>query len=363
MMQNALRLRSAVHKAGAVFAVVGAAVAIAACGSSSNSSASSSSGGSSAAAAGSGSSSTTAAKNNKHLTIAYLSFAVQNSYDAPMLAAAQAVAASNNATLKVFDANNSPTTQYSQFQDVITQGGYDGVITQPIESTNLIPLVKQASAKGIKVVNIDQILGPKLNTDADQAPGLSGNVAQVPTIIGHDLGVLTVQACAAKHYNPCKVGYLFDIKASALDVALRSGFDAATKGSPVKVVEEGQDFFTPAGGLKAVQQMMSADPSIQVISGTDQGIEGAAQDPAIKGKVTLVGYGGSAAGIAGVKAGTWYGTVVELPATEGRVGMQELIDAIREGKTFKGVNPYAGQLDGGLITKKNVSHFTGQWPG
>jgi ribose transport system substrate-binding protein len=90
--------------------------------------------------------------------IAYMSFAVANTYDAPMLAAAKEVAAANNASVTVFDANNSPTTQYSQLQDAITSGGYQGIITQPIESTNLIPLVQQAISKGIKVVNIDQIL-------------------------------------------------------------------------------------------------------------------------------------------------------------------------------------------------------------
>ncbi|MCL2420134.1 MAG: hypothetical protein FWD04_12655, partial [Conexibacteraceae bacterium] len=81
-----------------------------------------------------------AAAKGKHLSIAYLSFAVQNSYDAPMLAAAKRVAAANNASVQVFDANNSPTAQYTQFQDAITKGGFQGIITQPIESTNLIPL-------------------------------------------------------------------------------------------------------------------------------------------------------------------------------------------------------------------------------
>src|SRR5687768_7308261 len=48
------------------------------------------------------------------LQLAYLSFAVANSYDAPMLAAAQTAAANNNAELTVFDANNSPDTQFQQ---------------------------------------------------------------------------------------------------------------------------------------------------------------------------------------------------------------------------------------------------------
>ena len=118
-----------------------AALVLAACGSSSSSSSSTSSNATSSNAANAGS--------TKHLKIAYLSFAVANSYDAPMLAAAQAVAASNNASMTVFDANNDPNKQFSQLQNALTTGGYDGVITQPIESTNLIPLVQQAIGKKV----------------------------------------------------------------------------------------------------------------------------------------------------------------------------------------------------------------------
>jgi ribose transport system substrate-binding protein len=291
--------------------------------------------------------------------IAYLSFAVANTYDAPMLAAAKA----QNAGVTVFDANNSPTTQYSQLQDAITSGGYQGIITQPIESTNLIPLVKQAISKGIKVVNIDQILGTSLSTFQKQVPGLSGNVTFVPTELGNKFGALVVQACKANNLNPCNVGYLYDIKASALDVALRSGFDQAIASDPsVKVVAEGQDFFTPAEGLKAVQDMLQSNSSINLIAGSDQGIEGAQQANTSK-KVVLVGYGGSAAGIAGVKAGKWFGTVQQTPATEGRLGMEQVVAAAQSGTNSAAVDPLASLPNGGTITKANVSLFHPEWPG
>ena len=64
------------------------ALLVAACGSSSSSSSNTSTGG----GAGAG----------KQLKLAYMSFAVANSYDAPMLAAAQAVAGENNAKITVF---------------------------------------------------------------------------------------------------------------------------------------------------------------------------------------------------------------------------------------------------------------------
>ena len=112
----------------ALAAVVAAGLALTACSSSSSGTASTSATSSSTGASA------------KPVNIAYLSFAVENSYDAPMLAAAQAVASDNNATMKVFDANNSPQTQYAQLQDVINSGQYNGIIVQPIFGTGLIAL-------------------------------------------------------------------------------------------------------------------------------------------------------------------------------------------------------------------------------
>lgn len=331
----------------AAAAVLATALAVSACGSSGNSS----------------SGSSTSASSGKQLKIAYLSFAVANSYDAPMLAAAQAVAGDNNAKITVFDANNDPNKQFSQLQNVITSGGYDGIVVQPIESTNLITPVQDAIGKKVKVVNIDQIIGPRLDTVAKQVPGLTANVTFVPTDIGTKLGKLVVQACQQNNTGPCNVGYLYDIKASALDVAIRKAFNQAIAGTPsVKVVAEGQSFFTPAKGLSATQDMLQAKPDLSLIVGADQGIEGATQALGKK-KVILVGYGGSAAAVQGVQSGAWFGDVAQNPATEGRVGLQQLIQSIRTGKDFPAVNA-VNQLPGsGVITKANASQFHPEWPG
>ena len=340
-------------------ALAAAALALAACSSSPSSSSSSSTGNTSSQSAN--------ASNSKHLTIAYLSFAVENSYDAPMLAAAQAVASDNNATLKVFDANNSPQTQYSQLQDVITSGQYDGIILQPIFGTGLIPLVQQAIAKGIKVVNMDQVLGPNYATDAPQVSGLAANVMFVPTEIGTKLGDMVVQACQSKNLNPCNVGYLYDIKASALDVAISGAFNKAIAADPgVKVVAQGQSFFSPTEGLTAVQNMLQANANLNLIVGSDQGIEGGVQAVAAKhltDKVILVGYGASAAALAGVASGAWFGDVAQAPASEGRLAVLAMIKALRNGQESGGIDPVAQLPDNGLVTKANVSQFTAEWPG
>lgn len=346
--------RRRLRRSAALTAATLAGLALAACGSS----------GSTASNSASSSSSGSAAK---ALNIAYLSFAVENSYDAPMLAAAQAVASDNHATLKVFDANNSPQTQYSQLQDAITSGQYNGIIVQPIFGTGLTGLVKQAIGKGIKVVNLDQILGPDLSTSQPQVAGLSANVTFVPTDIGTKLGTLVVHACQAKNLSPCQVGYLYDIKASALDVAIHGAFAKAIAADPaVKVVAQGQSFFSPTEGLTAVQNMLQANPGLNLIVGSDQGIEGGAQalqTAHLTGKVILVGYGASAAALAGVSSGAWYADVAQAPASEGRLAVQALVAALRTGKSSGGIDPVAQLPNAGVVTKANVSQFTAEWPG
>jgi ribose transport system substrate-binding protein len=300
------------------------------------------------------------------MNIAYLSFAVDNSYDAPMLAAAQAVASTDGATLKVFDANNNPQTQYDQLQTVINSGQYNGVITQPIYGTGLLTLVQQAISKGIKVVNMDQILGAKLDTDQPQVPGLSANVTFVPTEIGAKLGQQVVAACASKKLSPCKVGYLYDIKASSLDEAIYGAFTAAIKGSPVKIVTYGQSYFTPTIGLSAVETMLQAQPGLNLIVGSDQGIEGAMTALTTVDKsdhVLLVGYGASAAAVAGIKSGAIFSDVAQAPASEGRLAVQALVKAIQTGQGSGAVDPVGGFPDAGVVTPGDVSQFTPEWPG
>src|SRR5262245_37203281 len=168
--------------------------------------------------------------------IAYLSFAVANSYDAPMLAAAKAVAKKQGASVTVFDAANDPKKQLAQLQTAITSGQYDGIIVQPIFGPQLIPTIKQAIKSGLKVVNIDQILGANPSTAAPPVPGMSGNVVFVQTEIGKKQGQLVAEACDALEAKPCKVGYLYSVKVSSLDTAIRKGFNQATAGHNVRVV-------------------------------------------------------------------------------------------------------------------------------
>lgn len=304
---------------------------------------------------------------DKTLEIAYLSFAVANSYDAPMLAAAQAAAAAGNAKLTVFDANLDPAAQTKQLQDAAASGKFDAILVQPLYGAGLIEDVKAAIAAGIFVGNVDQTLGSDFTTAESQVEGLSSNVAFVASELGRKIGELVVKACADA--NPCSVGYIWSVKAAALDGALKTAFDTATAVNPnIKIVAEGESFYTTALGLKASQDMLSAHPEINVIVSADQAITGAVQavaDAGLKDQVKLVGYGGGAVAFQGIKNGERFGTVMQMPATEGRLGVEHLIKAIRTGVPQPGLDPLASLPDGGVVTIENIDTFLplAEWPG
>jgi ribose transport system substrate-binding protein len=306
--------------------------------------------------------------NDKTLELAYISFAVANSYDAPMLAAAKAAAAAGNANLTVFDGNLDPATQTKQLQDAIASGKYDGIILQPVYGPALVPGAQQAISQGIAIGNIDQILGSDNTTAKSQVDGQLVNVVFVPSELGRKIGEMVVEACADT--NPCNVGYIWSVKAAALDQTLKQAFDKATSVNPnIKVVAEGESFYTTPAGLAAAQNMLSAHPEINVITGADQAITGAVQavkDAGVADKVKLVGYGGGTIAFQGIKSGERYGTVMQAPSTEGGLGTQMFIEAIRAGgKPAEGIDVLADLPDGGVVTKDNVDKFLtlGEWPG
>ena len=302
----------------------------------------------------------------ERIEIALLAFAVANTYVAPMLEQAQKVADANNVELTIFDANNDPNAQLAQLQDAIASGQYDGIITQPIYGPGLVDGVEQAIAAGIKVVNVDQILGDDFTTNAVQVEGMSANVSQRPYDMGFKLGEQTAQACASENLDPCNVAYMYNIKASALDAAMRAAWDEAVAGSPVTVVAEGEGFFNPANALSVVQDILTAHPDLHGIVGSDQSLQGSDQALSAAGKldqVLLVGFGGSEQALSAVAEGRWFSSVMMVPASSGKLGMEAMIEAVRNGNDLGVVDPFDGLPNGWIITQDTASQFSAEWPG
>jgi ribose transport system substrate-binding protein len=305
------------------------------------------------------------ARAEAQIALAYVPPATPGCYDTPLLAAAQAAATAGDATLTVLVVED-PDAQARQLEDAVVSGAYDGIIVQPPLGDSLVPAVEAAIAAGIAIANVDRVLGQDLTTSVAQVDGLAANVVVVPVEIGRKLGALAMEACGQDGPGPCRVGYLSSARDATLGDAIRAGFDAAITADPdVRVVAEATGIGAE-GGLAAGRDLLAAQPDIDVIVGSDQAITGvlqAADEGGLADGIAMVGYGGGAVAVQGVQAGDRFGTVMQVPGTEGRLVVEYLLAAIRTGEAVPGVDPAAQLPDEGIVRAGNAAAFTPEWPG
>ncbi len=341
-------------------------LALAGCSSSAPAPSSASSGAPSGGASAGANTDPAAAGSPLNAKVAYLSASSANTWLQASRVQMGKVAAANGVTITDFDAQFKPGVQSGQVQDVIAAGTYQGIVIAALDGAAIIPDLQAAMAKGIKVVLINQVVGPRLDTADPQFPGPSASVLVPPLRSGTLLGQLTLKACADK--SPCRVLYFYGIKGIPVDTALRQGFDTATATNPtIKVVAEGEGkYLGPDTAMNATRDILQKTPDFDVVVGSDQAIQGvelALKDAGKLSSVRLIGYGGSNPAITAVKAGTWFGDIHGAPGTEGRLAMTAMVDALRNGKSSGGIDPLKDFPGGGLITKDNVGQITPEWNG
>lgn len=302
----------------------------------------------------------------KSYEVAYLSASSANTWLGASVKAMEAVAAANDINITEFDGQFDPAKQNAQLQDIIASGKYQGIIVCAAYGVGMIPDLEEAIAAGIEIVVLNQIVGPDLTTSDPQVDGIAASVLASPYRSGTRHGEMTVRACEGD--DNCEVVFIYGIKGIPLDDAIRQGFDDVISKHPsIKVVAEGEGkYLGPEGGITATQDILSMNKSFDVMVGADQSIQGAAivlADEGMTGQIKLIGLGGSAPAIAGIKDGSWFGGVYGAPGDEGTYAMEAMVDALKNGVDQGGIDPLTNAPDNGLITADNVSKFSAQWDG
>ena len=302
----------------------------------------------------------------KSYEVAYLSASSANTWLGASVKTMEAVAAANDINITEFDGQFDPAKQNAQLQDIIASGKYQGIIVCAAYGMGMIPDLEEAIAAGIEIVVLNQIVGPDLTTSDPQVDGIAASVLASPYRSGTRHGELTVQACEGD--DNCEVVFIYGIKGIPIDDAIRQGFDDVISQHPsIKVVAEGEGkYLGPEGGITATQDILSMNKSFDVMVGADQSIQGAAivlADEGMTGQIKLIGLGGSAPAIAGIKDGSWYGGIYGAPGDEGTYAMEAMVDALKNGVDQGGIDPLSSAPDNGIITSENVSKFSAQWDG
>jgi len=276
--------------------------------------------------------------------------------------------------LTMFNSNFDTSLEYSQVISLATTKTYQGVALAALDGIGLVPAVEKDIQAGIKVVNINNELGPNQTcAQQPQLPGQTGFVGDPPCFRAPLMAKLIVEACGAK--ADCQLAYLAGDIALPIEQAGISGIKSYLKKYPhihfVTVQNGGQ--FLAGPSITVTRNILTGHPNVSVIVAQgDQEIAGAAIAVNAAGKtnqVKLIGYGASAIAIKALRSCTkpWFGTVAMLPENEGELAMGLLVKAINGANVHVGESAVATAESqhafNPLITCSNASSFTAQWQG
>jgi ribose transport system substrate-binding protein len=297
--------------------------------------------------------------------IAFFGYAASNAYTQAALTGVESVAKKYGATVHFYDPNMNATTQAAQVEDAATSGSYNAMVVYSVAGETVVPGVKEALAKHIKVVADFVPIGNDIDTYKNQIAGLSGSVVVPIDETGTAAGDLIVKACAG--LNPCRVVYMPGDNTLPLEIDRTNHMLAVIKSHKnVDLVGTIESGYASGTGYTAGENALTAHPNVNVIaSSNDQaivGVELAVKQHGDLGKIKLIGGGGTYQAIAGIKSGDWYGTVNYCPTSEAARATQILMDAM------KGIAVADNQINSLTIcgapvelTKANVGSYKGEW--
>lgn len=268
----------------------------------------------------------------KEVRIAFFTFFSANAFIQATVDAAKEVAGKRNASVEVFDGGFDPSKQQTQIQDATASGRFDAFIVSPVDGNALVPVVKQAIAKDIKVVETGVFpIGKDFNTKSPQVPGIVGRATSTVATNGKAIAELTVKACEG--VDPCKVALIFGSTSPSEEYQYKLQKEIFKKNPNIKIVARQPGKFLPDPARSATQNILQSNPDLDVITASaDQMASGALQAVKAAGKsdkIKVTGYGAATPFLEKMEAGRAFGTTPAFPYDDGLYSADMAIRAVR----------------------------------
>jgi ribose transport system substrate-binding protein len=267
----------------------------------------------------------------------WLSYYNSSPYGKAQLNGAQQQAKKLGVSLTAATPNNDPHLQQTQLQDAITTGKYQGMLIYALDGHGLAPTIKQAEAKGIKVVVGDYTLGTLDQTKVlKPTPGLVSTVGQGLREQITGWGRLLQRACTVQvgKSQPCSVAIMYGLANYPTD-AYRTGVlkKMFAKG-PIKLQWLPPGNYDQATAQKVTLDYFQKKPHVDVFATfgdqMNAGADVAFKQLGLKPSKDFleVGFGNTQQGVGWIKSGLWYGTGAYYPTTISEISIKTLVDAL-----------------------------------
>ncbi|QIX26951.1 sugar ABC transporter substrate-binding protein [Nocardioides sp. JQ2195] len=306
--------------------------------------------------------------NAKPVKLAWFTPTTQNDYWKVNGVGIEAAAKARNATVTTFDAGFDEQKQYAQIQDAIATGKFDAFLVTPVDASGVVPAIAEAAEAGIKVVCGNYPCGSNWETPVSDAEGVVAQTGIPEASLGKSTGQLIVEACEGK--DPCEVAQLPGAMIPA-EEALFDGVKQVLSSHPeIEIVARVEAGYLAAPAQAATQDILQSNPDLDVVAASSDamaaGIELAVKAAGVEDQVKIIGLAGGQRGLAKVRSGTWFGTVMMYPFDEGMYLVDQAVRAVRSQRFRAGINPAEELAWPMVFTKENSAEFgdySGQWAG
>lgn len=289
---------------------------------------------------GSKATSTEAQKKDKKIVIGLSMNTLNNPFFVDVKNGAEKAAKDNNVELIVTDAQNQPSKQQNDIEQIL-QKKPDLLIVDPADSDAIVAGIESANEKKVPVITIDRAAkGGEVVSHIGFDAIHSGNIA----------GDYLAKALNGKG----KIVEIMGIMGTNVAQDRSKGFnEAMAKHSDMKIVAKQSANFDRAEAMKVMENILQANKEIDgVYAANDEMALGALEAIEAAGrldKITLIGCDAIDPAIAAIKAGKQEATIAEPPFFLGKNAVETALKSIKGEKVEKKVI-----LDSTLVTKENV---------
>lgn len=256
---------------------------------------------------------------------------------------AQAAATAAGLQLNIVDAQNDSATQANQLATAASSGA-KLVIVNPVDSDAAGSAVKALNTANIPVIAVDRTV----------------NGATVASLVASDNVAGGKQAAIELAKAMGEKGSVIDLQGVSGTSASRdrgAGFEEGMKAYPnITVVAKQTANFDRATALDVTTNLLQAHPDVTgVFAENDEMALGAVQALGSRAgtDIKVVGFDGTADGLAAITAGTLAATIAQQPAELGKLAIELAVKTLAGDKVDATV-----PVEVVTVTKTNVGDFT-----
>jgi ribose transport system substrate-binding protein len=256
------------------------------------------------------------------------------------------------------DSQDDMMKQIADVEDMLAKG-IDGLILNPKDAKGLVPVTKECAKAGVPVVIIDSSIDPAADYVTTVQSNNTANGLKVGEWFAGAFGDKTPHIALLSGEQGNVVGE--DRRDAVFRGITEAQLRQFGKASYI-VVGQGWGGWTTEGGLKAMEDLLTAHKDIDVVLGENdsmvlgaiKAIQEAGKQP-MKDIFVFAAADGQKEALQAIKAGTYGATGLNNPKLVASTGVDILVKAIK--KELPANFPKVSYTEPAAITKDNVDKF------